>query len=226
MNTSSNPLQPMIDAHQGQQYDVPLAHYESLFAEADPTVLAARLGVPFTWHEGGEAEANTSGTFDLTLLGRPLSVTWPTLAMAFTDTGEDPDDKTHIIVADLLLHGQFVPSSGSYLAYAEVPWGAHYLKAFQGRCIMRLAYMFKDTDSFVRACEKAGGKAVEGNDPYYEFDFMGDVRVRLATWEADDEFAPTAQILFSDNAPFAFTAEDLAVVGDIVLNALKRAKLS
>ena len=36
------------------------------------------------------------------------------------------------------------------------------------------------------------------------------------------EFPPNAQILFSDNFRYAFTAEDLAVVGDIVLGRMKK----
>lgn len=40
-------------------------------------------------------------------------------------------------------------------------------------------------------------------------------------WEGDEEFAPTAQILFSDNFPAAFSAEDVAYVGDIVMEYMK-----
>ena len=35
--------------------------------------------------------------------------------------------------------------------------------------------------------------------------------------------APNAQILFSDNFQYAFTAEDLANIGDIVMNRMKMA---
>ncbi|MEG2633391.1 MAG: DUF3786 domain-containing protein, partial [Oscillospiraceae bacterium] len=35
-----------------------------------------------------------------------------------------------------------------------------------------------------------------------------------------EEFMPSAQILFSDNFALAFTAEDMAVVGDISIGAL------
>lgn len=45
--------------------------------------------------------------------------------------------------------------------------------------------------------------------------------IRLSIWEGDNEFPASAQILFSDNFSAAFTAEDIAVAGDITLNALK-----
>ena len=40
-------------------------------------------------------------------------------------------------------------------------------------------------------------------------------------WEGDDEFPPSSQILFSDNFPVSFQAEDMAVMGDVIIGALK-----
>lgn len=222
-NTSSNavnPLQPMIDAHRGQQVEVPLSQYKEALGALDPQVVSARSGVLFT----RDGSTPNEGAFELTMLGRPLRVAWPSLDITYADMGETPGAKVSIIVFDLLLNGQLVPSTGKYLSYAQVPWGSHYLKAFQGRCIMRLAFMFKTAADFARACEKLGGMPVNEGDASFEFDFLEGVKVRLTVWEADDEFGPTAQFLFSDNAPFAFTAEDLAAVGDIILGSLKQYK--
>lgn len=235
MDTQKNLLQPVIDEHLGQMTEVPLAHYKTKFAEADPLILAARSGIPFTWADVTQDTTQTTGIFALTLLGCPLQVEWPTLNMTYSPTntkqtstcaalGNAPDNKVQIIIADLLLNGQLTPNNGAFLSYAEVPWGNHYLKAFQGRCIMRLAYMFKTTNDFSNACEKLGGTLIKSSNPTYEFNFLNGVFTRLTIWEADDEFPPSAQILFSDNAPLAFSAEDLAAVGDIILGALKKCK--
>ena len=43
-------------------------------------------------------------------------------------------------------------------------------------------------------------------------------------WAGDEEFPPSSQILFSDNFPLSFEAEDLAVVGDIAIGTLKKMK--
>ena len=41
-------------------------------------------------------------------------------------------------------------------------------------------------------------------------------------WEGDEEFPPSAQILFSDNFPVAFVmGEDMAVVGDVSIGMMK-----
>ena len=47
---------------------------------------------------------------------------------------------------------------------------------------------------------------------------MKDLYIRFIIWQGDDEFSPSAQILFSDNFSSSFTAEDLAYVGDICMN--------
>ncbi len=59
---------------------------------------------------------------------------------------------------------------------------------------------------------------------------MGDVSCRidlleclslcLILWEGDDEYPPSAQILFSDNFPLPFSAEDAAYAEDVVLDHL------
>jgi hypothetical protein len=55
----------------------------------------------------------------------------------------------------------------------------------------------------------------------YRFEFMTGLFMSLLLWAGDDEFPPSAQILFDDNFVFAFTAEDLAAVAEAVITRLK-----
>ena len=52
---------------------------------------------------------------------------------------------------------------------------------------------------------------------------MPGLSIRFAVWNADDEFPPSSQILFSDNFQYAFSAEDLAYAGDIFIMVVKSA---
>ena len=214
----NDPLKKAIDEHKGQLTGAPLAHYEERFAAADPELAAARCGVAF------ERAAEGGGVFRLTVLGRPLEMAWPSMEARYADGEGAVPDKMRIVVAELILDGQLAPGTGKFIPYSDVPWGDHYLKAFQGRCLARLAYMFRSAEAFSAACEKVGGRRTESGDASYEIEFVEGVFLRLTIWEADEEFPPSSQILFSDNAPLAFTAEDLAVVGDLVLGALKAAR--
>ena len=72
-----------------------------------------------------------------------------------------------------------------------------------------------------KEAREASGRFASGADCAYDIPFLPKLTIRALIWEADEEFPASAQILFSDNFPLAFTAEDMAVIGDIFLNAMK-----
>ena len=86
-----------------------------------------------------------------------------------------------------------------------------------------MAYMFRSADDFAKAAAELGGTPASDGDASAEFEFVDGVIVKLIVWEADEEFPPAAQFLFSDNTRYAFSAEDLAAVGDVLLGQLKAA---
>ena len=113
-------------------------------------------------------------------------------------------------------------SQGGFLTFREVPWGALYLAPFEGRCIKRLAFTFgSKLDDFRRAMENLGAKPLKMGDASYEFELLKGLKLQFILWQGDDEFPPSSQILFSDNFPTAFTAEDMAVTGDVTIGSLK-----
>ena len=190
---------------------VPMEHYKAVFAAADPAALSERSGVPFA-----------DGIFSLTLLGRPVTVSWPEMESRFTDDGKETASNTRILLARLILEGTLVEAGGQMLAYTDMPWGNVYAQQFRGRCILRLAGTYgSGLPGFDEAAARVAGKAAESGDRSYDLPFLPGLTVRLILWEGDEEFRPTAQILFSDNFSSAFSAEDIAVVGDIILNAMK-----
>ena len=190
---------------------VPMEHYKSVFAAADPAALSERSRVPYA-----------DGSFSLTLLGRPVTVSWPDMVARFEDDGRETASNTRILLARLLLEGTLAPSRGALLAYTDMPWGNVYAQQFRGRCILRLAGTYgSNLAGFDSACERVAGTAAGSGDRSYDLPFLPGMTVRLILWEGDEEFRPTAQILFSDNFSAAFSAEDIAVAGDILLNAMK-----
>ena len=74
---------------------------------------------------------------------------------------------------------------------------------------------------FQSIMERLGGVRIEYGDCGYEFEFMNNLRLRFILWAGDDEFPPSAQILFADNFSAAFHGEDMAVVGDVSIGVLK-----
>jgi len=190
---------------------VPMEHYKAVFAAADPAALAERSRVPYD----GEK-------FLLTLLGRPVTVSWPDMITRYADDGTETASNIRILLGRLLLEGTLVPSQGQMLAYTDMPWGNVYAQQFRGRCILRLAGTYgANLAAFDEAASRVAAVPAGSGDRSYDLPFLPELMVRLILWEGDEEFRAAAQILFSDNFSSAFSAEDIAVVGDILLNAMK-----
>ena len=190
---------------------VPIEHYSSVFSAADPEMLSRTSGVPYE-----------DSVFLLTMMGREIEVRWPEMTAVWKDNGNEVRPNIRILCARRILEGKTVPFGGRMLSYAEMPWGNVYQKQFDGRCVKRLAFGFGNMpDRFTEACRRIGGIPANGGDASFDILFLDGLIVRLIIWEGDDEFPPSAQFLFSDNFPSAFSAEDIAVCGDIILDAMK-----
>lgn len=199
---------------------IPLEHYLSEYRNIDPKEAAERCGVEYD---------EEKQQFHIRLMGFRYLVDFPEFAVHKEDENEEGAFllldmvPAKIIVLRFLISAQVVKSSGKYLTYREVPWGEVYFRQFEGRCLMRLKFGFGfKLDKFVEGMEKIPGvKKLSLGDVSYEFEFINGLHVRFILWAGDEEFPPSSQILFEDNFPYAYQAEDLAVVGDISISTLK-----
>lgn len=183
----------------------PLKHYKAIFAGLDPAEVTARTGVELI-----------DGKFSMTLLGETVTVSFPEGEIS---TG---DGISVILLLRYLIEGARIEFGGKFLSYSEMPWGEVYLKAFTGRCLMRLAFSVGHKPELLKArCIELGGVENGLGDVGYDLPFFQNLTLRLILWLGDDEFPPSAQLLFSDSFRFAFSAEDMAGVGDLMINKLK-----
>ena len=197
---------------------LPWEHYLSLYEKADPQEIAQRLRIVYD---------EAAKSFQVEFLGSVYAVTWPDFQVTHQedDMGYYPLEDmiaAKILVIRYLLKGEDSFPSGNFVAYNDMPWGNVYQKQFHGRCILRLAYGFGNKlDRFAKVLERMKGKKLELGDISYEICLIGRYYVRYILWEGDDEFPPSSQIIFSDNFPHAFEAEDIAVVGDVTIGMMK-----
>lgn len=194
---------------------VPFEHYVSLYKELDPVEASSRCGVKF------DSERKC---FLMRLLDMDYELSFPEFAISGSDNGFALRNlPAQMLLIRFLLEGRASKSSGTFLTYREMPWGEVYIKPFTGRCLTRAAFTFGTRlDAFRRAMENTRAIPIKSGDAGYQIEVMPGYDIRLIVWEGDDEFPPNAQILFSDNFPQAFSAEDRTVVGDIVISDIKR----
>ncbi|MDR1585850.1 MAG: DUF3786 domain-containing protein, partial [Treponema sp.] len=200
----------------GQQTRVPFEHYARLYKSLDPLEAALRCGLSF--------DENASA-FSLRILGREHRALFPEFSL-IDPSGkavENPYEK--ILFIHYLCEGKYFPARGRRLAYNEIPWGNVYYRNFEGRCLRRCAFTFgRDIAAFKALVEgnpELRAEALDVGDAGYRFEFINGLFINLMIWGADDEFPPSAQMLFDDNFVFAFTAEDLAAAGEVVIGRLK-----
>ena len=192
--------------------EVPFAHYQELFRALDPREALERLG-DVRW-DGEE--------FQLKLLGRAFAIRHPEYEIRALDSGKLPPLPTQTFLLRYLLESKQVPWAGSWKTFREMPWGEMYITPYTGRVLTRAAFTFGTRmDDFRAACQKMGAMALPHGDAGYQFDFLGGYQMQLLVWEGDEEFPPSAQVLYSDNFADGFAPEDRVVAGDILISTIK-----
>lgn len=197
---------------------MPYQHYTEVYAKADPAEISDRLQIPYD-------EEQKSFTFQF--LGTTYHVTWPDYIISHEENtcGYYPlEDMIYakILVIRYLLEGKTVLAGGEFKTYREMPWGEVYYQQFNGRCILRLAYGFGNKlEAFEKVMQAMGAKKLKFGDISYELTLFEGYQLRFILWQGDDEFPPSSQILFSDNFAKGFSAEDMAVTGDVCIGTFK-----
>jgi hypothetical protein len=198
-----------------QKEEVPFFHYLGIYKSLDPLEIARRCAVPF---DPG------ASCFGLRLMGTEYRLPFPEFALLGPEGHDVKSLAEKILVLRYLCEGRHRAYQGQQRSYQEIPWGEVYYQNFRGRCILRFARTFgRDIDAFKRTIEGAAGlraEALPQSDAGYRFEFLTGLYMSLLLWAGDEEFAPSAQILFDDNFEFAFTAEDIAVAGEVAIARL------
>lgn len=212
-------LQEQYDKHNLQMQ--PYHHYLAEYQSMDPAEISRHLGIPY--------EENT-GLFQVKFMEKNYTVSYPKLEIHCLDKEDAQAVLCHDIHAKILVlryftEGDRMDATGNLLSYRDLPWGEVYYRQFYGRCIMRLARMFGNRlDTFRAIMKGLKGKKKEYGDIAYEFQFFEGLSLCFVLWAGDEEFPPSAQILFSDNFPLAYAAEDVAYIGDVVLDYMKKSR--
>ena len=191
--------------------EVPFAHYEEQFRSLQPQEAADRTGAKWDGKE-----------FYVNLIGREYAISHPEYVLRPMDGGPLPPLSVQTFLLRYLLESKAASWAGEWKTFREMPWGEMYIKPYTGRVLTRAAFTFGTRlAAFKVAAEKMGATAVSHGDAGYEFDLIGNFRMRILVWEGDDEFPPNAQVLYSDNFAQGFAAEDRVVAGDILISVIK-----
>lgn len=201
--------------------EVPFEHYVEKYKALDPEEAAQRLNILYDASERA---------FQLCFMGWKYKVDYPVFAVHPVEPEEEEVNLfQHSIPAQTfllryLLEGQYIKSSGRFMTFREVPtYGELYIQPFTGRCLKRLTYGFGyKLKAFTEAMERIpGAEKISMGDVAYKFELVNGYHMQFIFWEGDEEFPPSAQILYSDNFQFGFHPEDMVVAGDLSITMVK-----
>ena len=196
---------------ENRKESVPFAHYVQRFSRMNPEKAAGRLGIRWDGKE-----------FYVNLLGKELAISHPGYAIRSIAGGEIPSVTAQTLLLRYLLESHDAAWLGTWKTFREMPWGETYWKSFSGRILSRAAFAFGGRlEAFRAAAEKMGAEPVPHGDAGYCFPLLGSCRMQLLLWEGDEDFPPSAQILYSDNCGAAFTAEDRVVAAELLIGAIR-----
>jgi hypothetical protein len=208
---------PACDRKQNSM--APFRHYLGIYGALDPVEIARRCALGF------DADASA---FALRIMGDEYLAAFPDFRLTPLSGGGLDGSHAKLLFLRYLCEGRYCAGLGTRVAYDGIPWGNVYYRNFRGRCVNRLARVFGgDAAALDRVMGQNPGlraeKLVQG-DAGYSFEFMNGLYMSVIIWEGDGEFPASAQILFSDNFEFAFTAEDIAVAAELAIDVLSRMK--
>jgi len=191
---------------------LPYDHYKSILKNFDPEVIVQNTGCVYD---------EEKGQFTVKLMGENVIVKYPTGEVFKQDGSEIQKYPPKTLILRYLINAKGVEPLNKDITYRDVDGGNVYYNNFYGRCLLRLSKTFgNNIEKFASVFEKLGAERVNMGDAAYKFEFINNIFVTFALWKGDEEFSASSQILFDGNVPFYFTAEDLAVVGDVSIGTI------
>lgn len=157
--------------------------------------------------------------FLIRLMGQDFSVSFPDCAV---EGIRKVTNKERILFLRYLVDGYYNDPGDVFLPFQELTWGEVYIRQFTARAINRFAYSYGSRPWVLeKILTLLPARSLKSGDLGFDLEFMKGLRIRFILWFPDEEFPASAQVLFSDNFKQAFTAEDVANIGDIVLDRMK-----
>ncbi|WP_099189341.1 DUF3786 domain-containing protein [Tepidibacter mesophilus] len=199
-----------MDDRQGR---VPYEYIRDIFQKKDPKEMAKLTGNNYD---------EDNSIFTLKLINKTYKVKYPS-GDTYNENGEMVNSYIiKIMILRYLVNGKGISQTGKDITFKDINGGHVYYKNFYNRTILRLAKIYgNNLKKFEQDFENIECEKTSTGDLAYRFEFLKNVFFTFIIWEGDEEFNPSANVLFDSNIEYYFNAEDLAVVVDIAITFIK-----
>ena len=182
----------------------------------DPDLLAAITGTKFYRAE------QDSGEFHFQLWEQEVVLVYPAFVAKALGSGEELSSSSQALVLYYFSTCDGTRSSGQWISFSELPDGRFYNQAYQGYTGGKMAQAFKNNfDLFCLTAERLGGKRVHLlGDAAYEYNVLPMVNLLVVTWQGDEDFDATYQVLFDAAVTHHLPTDAGAITASILTGRL------
>ncbi len=157
-------------------------------------------------------------------LNRRIMLDLDAQRFSIVETGEEVQMWLAILTIHYLNNATGVRPTGNLKHFREFKEGHFYEPAFNRRTRDALIDVFGNNPSpMLRAGEQLKGKMVQTGDAGVELAYFPCLPITCILWKGDEEFPPEASVVFDETADKFFSAEDMAVAGQMAVLELIKA---
>lgn len=185
-------------------------------ASQEPLPLAESTGTNFYQLEPG------IGEFHFSLWEQEVVLSFPELVPFDRHTRDQVSRISTALVLYYFLTCDGTQPSGRWVSFSELPDGRFYNQAFQGYTGGQLASVFQNNfEQFCLSAQNLGGKRVYLlGDAAYEYNVLPMVNLLVVTWQGDDEFNATYQVLFDSAISHHLPTDAGAIIASMLSRRL------
>ena len=162
------------------------------------------------------------GEFRFQLWERDVALSYPELVASDRQSEEQLSSSSLALVLYYFLTCDGTRPSGQWISFSELPDGRFYNQAYQGYTGGKLAQVFQnDFDKFCLIAESLGGRRVHLlGDAAYEYNVLPMVNLLVVTWQGDEDFNATYQVLFDATVTHHLPTDASAITASILAGRL------
>lgn len=163
------------------------------------------------------------GELRLPLWGQGHVIIYPDFIAYEEESGEISSPWRQALFLHYLRTADGKPLADRWVSLREIEGGEFYHRASQGYSGDRVARHFgNDVEAFKQAAERAGGERRDLGDVAYSFLALPRVPLVVVYWRGDEEFSPTARVLFDASAGHYLPVDLLSVLGSELCSRIIR----
>ncbi|MBI4278313.1 MAG: DUF3786 domain-containing protein [Armatimonadetes bacterium] len=155
-------------------------------------------------------------TIGLRCAGREYRIGYPEGTVADVD-GAPVDVHLAILLLLYLLDSTGCEPEGRWVSFEQLPGGLGYLSSFHGRVVQPILHAFgPHPERLLEAARALGGEPMALGDVAVSIPALPRVSIACVLWRGDEEFRPSASVVFDASVAGYLDTEALVALSELV----------